>query len=242
MDKTQPHPLFKLATELGPLIVFFVVNAKFHLFAATGAFMVAIVAAMVASYVVTRHVPMMALVTGIVVLIFGTLTLVLHDETFIKVKPTIIYGLFAAVLGGGLLFGRSFIAVMFDQMFNLTPQGWRILTLRWALFFFCMAILNEAIWRTQSTDFWVGFKAFGVVPLTMLFAITQMPLIKRYHLEPVSLEASEARQVGRRAEGLRPFRTAALTPCRSRASARRRCYRASPARPFCRRWCRRGRR
>jgi intracellular septation protein len=192
MDKTQPHPLFKLATELGPLIVFFVVNAKFHLFAATGAFMVAIVAAMIASYVVTRHVPMMAVVTGIVVLIFGTLTLVLHDETFIKVKPTIIYSLFALVLGGGLLFGRSFIAVMFDQMFNLTPRGWRILTLRWALFFFCMAILNEVIWRTQSTDFWVGFKAFGVVPLTMLFAITQMPLIKRYHLEPVSLEASDA--------------------------------------------------
>ena len=116
----------------------------------------------------------------------------LHDETFIKVKPTIIYGLFAAVLGGGLLFGRSFIAVMFDQMFNLTPRGWRVLTMRWALFFFGMAILNEVIWRTQSTDFWVGFKAFGVVPLTMLFAVTQMPLIKRYHLEPVSLEASDA--------------------------------------------------
>ena len=192
MDKTQPHPLFKLATELGPLMVFFIVNFKFHLFVATGAFMVAIVVAMIASYVVTRHVPLMALVTGAVVLVFGTLTLVLHDETFIKVKPTIIYALFAAVLGGGLLFGRSFIAVMFDQMFNLTPRGWRILTLRWALFFFGMAILNEAIWRTQSTDFWVGFKAFGVMPLTMLFAITQMPLIKRYHLEPVSLEASDA--------------------------------------------------
>ena len=115
--------------------MFFVANAKFHLFVATGAFMVAIVAAMIASYVVTRHVPIMALVTGVIVIVFGTLTLVLHDETFIKVKPTIIYGLFAAVLGGGLLFGRSFIAIMFDQMFNLTPQGWRILTLRWALFF-----------------------------------------------------------------------------------------------------------
>ena len=112
MDKTQPHPLFKLATELGPLLVFFVVNAKFHLFVATAAFMVAIVAAMIASYVVTRHVPVMALVTGVIVLVFGTLTLALHDETFIKVKPTIIYGLFAVVLGGGLLFGRSFIAIM----------------------------------------------------------------------------------------------------------------------------------
>ena len=192
MDKAQPHPLFKLATELGPLLVFFSVNARFHLFVATAAFMVAIVAAMIASYAVTRHVPMMALVTGIVVLVFGTLTLALHDETFIKVKPTIIYGLFALVLGGGLLFGRSFIAIMFDQMFNLTPRGWRILTMRWTLFFLAMALLNEAIWRTQSTDFWVAFKAFGVIPLTMIFAITQMPLIKRYHLEPASLEASEA--------------------------------------------------
>ena len=192
MDKTTPHPLFKLATELGPLIVFFVANAKFNLFVATGSFMVAVVAAMIVSYVVTRHVPMMALVTGIIVIVFGTLTLVLHDETFIKVKPTIIYGLFAAILGGGLLFGRSFIAIMFDQMFNLTPLGWRILTMRWALFFFAMAILNEIIWRTQSTDVWVAFKAFGVIPLTMGFAITQMPLIKRYHLEPASLEASEA--------------------------------------------------
>src|ERR1700687_1008923 len=173
MDKTTPHPLFKLATELGPLIVFFIANAKFNLFVATGAFMV-------------------ALVTGVIVIVVGTLTLVLHDETFIKVKPTIIYGLFAAILGGGLLFGRSFIAVMFDQMFNLTPRGWRILTVRWALFFFAMAILNEIIWRTPSTDFWVAFKAFGVIPLTMGFAITQMPLVKRYHLEPASLEASEA--------------------------------------------------
>jgi len=192
MDKTQPHPLFKLATELGPLLVFFVANARFHLFVATAAFMVAIVVAMIASYVVTRHVPLMALVTGVVVLVFGTLTLVLHDETFIKVKPTIIYALFAAVLGGGLLLGRSFIALLFDQMFNLTPQGWRILTFRWALFFLAMAVLNEAIWRTQSTDVWVAFKAFGVIPLTMGFAIAQMPLVKRYHVEPVSLETSEA--------------------------------------------------
>ena len=192
MDKKQPHPLFKLATELGPLMVFFIANAKFHLFVATGAFMVAVVVAMIASYAVTRHVPMMAIVTAVVVLVFGTLTLVLHDETFIKMKPTIVYLLFAGVLGGGLLFGRSFIAVMFDQMFNLTPRGWRMLTMRWAIWFAAMAVLNEIIWRTQSTDFWVAFKAFGMAPLTMLFAVTQMPLIKRYHLEPATLEQSEA--------------------------------------------------
>jgi intracellular septation protein len=192
MNKNAPHPLFKLATELGPLMVFFVANARFNLFVATGAFMVAIVAAMIASYVVTKHIPIMALVTGVVVIVFGTLTLVLHDETFIKVKPTIIYGLFATILGGGLLFGRSFIAVMFDQMFNLTAEGWRRLTGRWALFFLGMAVLNEIIWRTQTTDFWVAFKAFGVIPLTMIFAVAQMPLTKRYHLEPVSLAESAA--------------------------------------------------
>lgn len=192
LPKNQPHPLFKLATELGPLIVFFVANAKANLFVATAAFMVAIVAAVIASYVVTKHVPIMALVTAVIVLVFGTLTLVLHDETFIKVKPTIIYGLFAAVLGGGLLFGRSFIAIMFDQVFNLTPEGWRALTLRWALFFAAMAVLNEAIWRTQTTDFWVAFKAFGVIPLTMVFAVAQMPLVKRYSIEPATLAESEA--------------------------------------------------
>ncbi|RYX90041.1 MAG: septation protein A [Bradyrhizobiaceae bacterium] len=192
MDKKQPHPLFKLATELGPLIVFFVANAKFGLFAATGAFMVAIVAAMIASYVVVKHVPIMAIVTAFVVLVFGGLTLWLHDETFIKVKPTIIYSLFAVVLGGGLLFGRSFIAIMFDQVFNLTPEGWRALTLRWTVFFAAMAVLNEVIWRTQSTDFWVTFKAFGVIPLTMAFAVAQMPLVKRYSVAPASLAESAA--------------------------------------------------
>lgn len=191
MDKRKPHPLFKLATELGPLLIFFFVNSRTDLFVATGAFMAAVIVAMVASYVVTRHVPMMAIVTAVVVVVFGALTLLLHDETFIKMKPTIVYTLFAAILGGGLLFGKSFIAIMFDQMFNLTPQGWRVLTLRWALWFLAMAALNEIIWRTQSTEFWVTFKVFGMVPLTMAFALTQMGLIKRHHLEPATLEAAD---------------------------------------------------
>jgi intracellular septation protein len=192
MDKSAPHPLFKLATELGPLLVFFAANAKFNLFVATGAFMVAIVVAMIASYVVVRHVPIMAIVSGVVVLVFGTLTLVLHDETFIKIKPTIIYSLFGLILAGGLVFNRSLIAVMFDQMFNLTPRGWRLLTIRWAVFFFAMAILNEAIWRTQSTDFWVAFKAFGVTPITALFAMIQFPLINRYAQPLASADAADS--------------------------------------------------
>ncbi len=177
--KSAPHPLFKLATELGPLLVFFLANAKFGLFVATAVFMAAVVVAVAASYAVTRHVPVMALVTALVVMVFGALTLYLHDETFIKMKPTIIYALFAAALGGGLLMGRSFIAILFDQVFDLTVAGWRKLTLRWAVFFVAMAVLNEIVWRTQTTDFWVAFKLFGFVPLTMIFAIAQMPLINR---------------------------------------------------------------
>jgi intracellular septation protein len=194
MDKAAPHPLFKLATELGPLIVFFAANAKFDLFAATGAFMLAIVISMAVSYAVVRHVPLMAIVSGVIVLVFGTLTLVLHDETFIKVKPTIIYGLFGLILGGGLLFHKSFIAIMFDQMFNLTALGWRALTFRWALFFFAMAVLNEVIWRTQSTDFWVAFKAFGAVPITAVFAMLQMPLINRHSIAPATAETADTKR------------------------------------------------
>ena len=191
MNKAAPHPIFKLATELGPLLVFFAANAKFDLFVATGAFMVAIVVSLITSYVVTRHVPIMAIVSGVIVLVFGTLTLVLHDETFIKIKPTIIYSMFGLILAGGLVFNRSLIAVMLDQMFNLTPRGWRLLTIRWAIFFLAMAILNEAIWRTQTTDFWVAFKAFGVTPITAIFAMIQFPLINRHALPPAPADAAD---------------------------------------------------
>lgn len=190
-DKPAPHPLFKLATELGPLVIFFAANAKFGLFVATGAFMVAIVVAIAASYIVTRHVPLMAIVTAVIVLVFGGLTLFFHDELFIKIKPTIIYALFAVTLGIGLLMGRSFIAIMFDQMFNLTSEGWRLLTIRWMIFFAGMAVLNEIVWRTQSTDFWVSFKAFGVIPITAVFAMLQTSLIKRFSIEPATDEASD---------------------------------------------------
>jgi intracellular septation protein len=142
--------------------------------------MAAILAALAIAYALTRHLPIMPLVTAIIVVVFGTLTIVLHDELFIKVKPTIIYVLFGGILLGGLAFGKSLLGVVFDSVFHLTEEGWRKLTLRWALFFFGLAVLNEIVWRTQSTDVWVSFKVFGVMPLTFIFAALQYPLLTRY--------------------------------------------------------------
>ena len=188
-DKPPPiNPLLKLALDLGPLVLFFIANGRFGIFGATGVFMVATVVALVAGYVLTRHVPIMPLVSAIVVLIFGGLTLYLQDETFIKLKPTIIYVLFGGILLGGYILEKPFLAILFDSMFHLTPEGWRKLTLRWAVFFFALAVLNEAIWRTQSTDFWVNFKLFGFVPITFVFAALQYPLLMRYAAEPAPAE------------------------------------------------------
>ena len=189
-EKPKLNPLLKLALDIGPLVLFFAANAKFGIFAATGAFMVAVVAALLVSYVMIRQWPIMPLVTAIVVVVFGGLTLALHDDTFIKLKPTIIYSAFGGILLGGWVFERPFLEILFDSMFHLTPQGWRKLTLRWALFFLAMAVLNEAVWRTQSTDFWVNFKLFGFVPLTFLFAAAQVPLMSRYAADPASAESS----------------------------------------------------
>ena len=179
-DKPKLNPALKLVLDLGPLLIFFAANSRFGIFAATGAFMAAIVIALAVAYALTRHLPVMPLVTAVVVLVFGTLTLVLHDELFIKVKPTIIYVLFGGVLLGGLVFGKSLLGVVFDSVFHLTDEGWRKLTLRWALFFLALAVLNEIVWRTQTTDVWVSFKVFGVVPLTFLFAALQYPLLNKY--------------------------------------------------------------
>jgi intracellular septation protein len=188
--KPKLNPALKLVLDLGPLLIFFAANSRFGIFAATGAFMVAIVIALGVAYALTRHLPIMPLVTAVVVLVFGTLTLVLHDELFIKVKPTIIYVLFGGVLLGGLAFGKSLLGVVFDSVFHLTEEGWRKLTLRWGLFFLALAVLNEIVWRTQTTDIWVSFKVFGVVPLTFLFAGLQYPLLTRY-AAPESAPATE---------------------------------------------------
>ena len=174
------NPLVKLVLDLGPLIVFFAANARFGTFVATATFMVTILAALAVGYALTRHLPVMPLVTAVIVLVFGSLTLVLHDELFIKLKPTIIYVLFGGVLAGGLAFNKLLLGVVFDSVFHLTDEGWRKLTIRWAAFFFVLALLNEIVWRNASTDFWVSFKVFGVVPLTFLFGALQYPLLTKY--------------------------------------------------------------
>ena len=182
--KPQLNPLLKLTLDLGPLILFFFANSRYGIFVATATFMIAVLAALAVSYALTRQLPVMPVVTAIIVVVFGGLTLVLHDATFIKVKPTIIYALFGAVLIGGLVFNRPLLGVVFDSLFDMTEEGWRKLTLRWAIFFFALAVLNEIVWRNTSTDVWVDFKVFGVLPLTFLFGALQMPLLKKYAVEP----------------------------------------------------------
>jgi intracellular septation protein len=182
-EKKQLNPTLKLVLDVGPLVLFFAANAKFGIYAGTGVFMVAVLAAFAVSYAMTRHIAIMPVVTAVVVLIFGGLTLILHDDLFIKLKPTIIYLLFGGALVGGMLFNKPLLGIVFDSVFDLTEEGWRKLTWRWAVFFFALAILNEIVWRTQTTDFWVSFKLFGVVPLTFVFAALQYPLLTKYGTE-----------------------------------------------------------
>jgi intracellular septation protein len=195
--KHKLNPMLKLALDIGPLVVFFAANARFGIFAATGVFMATIIAALAVSYALTRHVAIMPVVSAIVVLVFGTLTLVLHDETFIKLKPTIIYTLFGLTLLGGYLFDKPLLAIVFDAMFHLTEEGWRKLTLRWAVFFLVMAVVNEVVWRTQTTEFWISFKLFGFTPLTFLFMMLQYPLLLKYGTEQPNPQAEAEREASR---------------------------------------------
>jgi len=174
--------ILKLAVEVGPLVVFFIVNARAGIFWGTGVFMVATVVSLIASRILFGRLPVMPLVSGVCVMVFGGLTLWLQDDHFIKLKPTIVNSLFAGALFIGLLAGQSLLRVVFGEVFRLTDEGWRKLTLRWAFFFVFLAVLNEVMWRSFSTDTWVTFKVFAVMPLTMAFALAQIGLLRHYEL------------------------------------------------------------
>ncbi len=194
-------PLLKFVLELGPLVVFFFANSRGEwlaktfpvltefggpIFIATGLFMIATALALTVSWILTRTWPMMPLISGIVVLVFGALTLYLQNDTFIKMKPTIVNTLFGVILLGGLLFGHSLLGYVFNSAFKLNDEGWRKLTFRWGFFFLFLAVLNEVVWRGFSTDTWVAFKVWGTMPITILFTMAQMPLIMKHSTEPLT--------------------------------------------------------
>lgn len=179
--KIGPVPRFLI--DLGPLAGFFISNARWDIFVATGTFMVAIVVSLGISYAIERRLPLLPVVTAGMVLVFGALTLILNDETFIKLKPTIANLLLAAALFVGLAMGRSFLKTVLGAVFELEDVGWKKLTWRWAWFFVLLAVLNEIVWRSMSTDAWVNFKVFGIMPLTIAFSMLQLPLLQRYRLD-----------------------------------------------------------
>jgi intracellular septation protein len=175
--------IWKLAIDLGPLLVFFVAYMAGGIYWATGALMVAMLVAVVAAWLILGHVSPTLLATLVLVQAFGAMTLWLQDPSFIKMKPTIVNLAFAAVLLGGLLVGKSLLQLLLGEALKLTEEGWRLLTLRWGIFFIALAILNEIVWRTMSEATWASFKVFGILPLTMLFFVTQLGLIKQHSLQ-----------------------------------------------------------
>lgn len=175
----KPSPGLKLLIDLGPLAAFFAAYALGGLMVATAVLMGAAVAVVALGYAVERRIARMPLITAVVVLVLGGLTLWLNDETFIKRKPTIVYLAFAAILLVGQMAGRSPLKSLLQMAFELTEEGWRRLTLRWGFFFIAMAIFNEIVWRSFSTDIWVKVKVFGFLGLTLVFGALQVPLIRR---------------------------------------------------------------
>ena len=192
------NPLLKLALEFGPLAIFFFANSygdrlfgvaeDRRIFVATGIFIAASLIALALSRALMGYLPRMAIVNAIVVTVFGGLTLALDDAFFIKVKPTIVNALFGSILLGGLFFGRSLLSLVLETVLQLDEEGWRKLTFRWGLFFFVLAAITEVVWRTQTQDFWVAFKVWGVMPLTMAFALAQTPLILKHEIKPAKTD------------------------------------------------------
>jgi intracellular septation protein len=177
--KTLPGWL-RILVEWGPLIAFFIANARGGIFCGTGVFMAATVVALSVSWTLTRRLALVPLIGAVFVAVFGGLTLWLHNDTFIKVKVTLVNAMFGSILLIGLYFGKQFLKLVLGEALKMDDEGWRILTLRWGLFFFALAALNEVIWRSVGTDLWVNFKVFGILPLTLLFALSQAPLMSRH--------------------------------------------------------------
>jgi intracellular septation protein len=183
-EKKELSGGLKLLIEAGPLLAFFLVNAKWGIFAGTAVYMVTAAIAMSASWLLIRRVAIMPIIALVFVLAFGGLTIWLHDDTFIKIKVTLINALFGALLLGGMAFGRTWLKLIMGEAIEMDDMGWRKLTLRWGLFFFFLAGLNETVWRSVSTDAWVNFKVFGLLPLTFIFAIAQTPLMQKHMIHP----------------------------------------------------------
>ena len=179
----------KLLIEMGPLVAFFIANWKAGIFWGTGIFMAATAAALTASWVLTRKIAMVPLVSAVFVALFGALTLWLHSELFIKVKVTLINALFGAVLLGGVAMGRSYIKLIMGEAVKLTEEAWRTLSIRWGVFFLAMAALNEVVWRNFSTDAWVNFKVFGLLPITLAFAFANAPYMTKHMIEDDKADA-----------------------------------------------------
>jgi intracellular septation protein len=188
-NKQEPAGLARLLIDVGPLLVFFLVNflapvpGALKIFVATGAFMAAMVTALVFSAIRYRYVSPLLLFSAVMVVVLGGLTIWLHNETFIKIKPTIYYALVSGLLAFGLATGRPLLKAVLGSTYpGLDEEGWRKLTRNWAIFFAVMAVVNEAVWRNSTTDFWIGFKLWGAVPATLLFAIANVPMLLRHGL------------------------------------------------------------
>ena len=181
---TETGTGLKLAIDFGPLLAFFIANSLAGVFTATAAFMAATAVTMLVSKMKMGRVSPMLWLSGLMVLAFGGLTLWLHNETFIKVKPTIVYVMFASILFFGLISGKPTLKIVLETAYpGLDEAGWHKLTRNWGLFFIAMALLNEAVWRTQSTDFWIAFKLWGVVPLSLVFAMAQAPILMKHGMK-----------------------------------------------------------
>ena len=174
---------YKLLIDIGPLAVFFYFYSKNGLQASILPFMIATVIAVLLSYILEKKIPLMPTVGAAIVLVFGGLTIYFDNDIFFKMKPTIINLLFAVILYGGIILKKSLLKYLLEAALKLEEKGWKILTQRWIGFFIALAVLNEIVWRTQTTDFWVNFKVFGILPITFIFTMTQFPLIKKYQID-----------------------------------------------------------